>query len=312
MQADTRAYRRFLCLAIVTGLFGLSGANCPFLWTDQDELARAPAAMGPSPNLDQVIQVVNAQTSQIYSFTARQATISGQGFPSLRASIAFERPRHFRLVAETGLSGKEIDLGSNDEVFWFWIRRNQPAATYYCRHEQYAASPMRRQLAIDPQSLIEALGIVQFDPTQHHQGPFPASGGRLEIRSTRDTPDGPAIKSTFIDGLHGVVVEQDVYDAKQVLVARSVASRFRRDPANGIFMPTVIDIQSPGNKFAMQINLGTVEINRPITNGGQLWAMPTYPGFPAVDLCNPRQVPGAPAMTTRPYVNNPLRGRRAY
>jgi hypothetical protein len=314
MHRNTRTYRRFLLLAVVTGLFALSGANCPFLWTDQDELTRVPPALGQSPNLDQVIQVVNAQTSQIQSFTAHQASISGQGFPSLRTSIAFERPRHFRLRAETGLTGPEIDLGSNEELFWFWVRRNQPAATYYCRHEQFATCPARNQLPVDPEWLVEAFGVMQFDPTQHHQGPYPAPGGRLEIRSTRDTPEGPALKSTFVDGVHGVVLEQRVFDARGQLIARAAASHFRRDPANGIFMPTLIDIQSPPNKFTMQINLGTVEINRPITNGGQLWAMPSYPGFPAVDLCNPSQPgpPGAPAVTSRPYAPNPIRNQRTY
>jgi hypothetical protein len=310
------AYRRFVFLAVVAGLFGLSGASCPFLWTDQDDLSHAPPALGPAPNLDQVIQVVNAQTSQVQSFSAPAASISGQGFPTLRASIAFERPLRFRLRAETGLSGPEIDLGSNDELFWIWLRRNQPQELVYCRHDQFRSNPMlRRRLAVDPQWLIEALGVVQFDPTQHHQGPYPASNGRLEIRSMRETPEGPAMKSTFLDGIHGVVLEQQVFDARGQLIARSVAGRFRRDPANGLFMPTVIDIQSPPNKFAMQVNLGAVEINRPMTNGGQLWTMPSYPGYPAVDLCNPNQstAPGAaPAMTSRPRQPNVLRDRRPY
>jgi hypothetical protein len=301
---------------VAAGLFGLSGANCPFLWIDQDELSRLPPAIHPTSNLDQVIQVVNAQSSQIQSFTARQATISGHGFPTLRASIAFERPLRFRLRAETTLSGPEIDLGSNEELFWIWIRRVQPQETVYCRHEQFRSDPaIRRKLPIDPEWLIEALGIVQLDPSQHHQGPYPASGGRLEIRSMRETPDGPAMKSTFVDGIHGVVLEQRLLDSRGQLIALAKASRFRREPVSGLFMPTVIDVEAPSQQFAMQINLGAVEINRPITNGQQLWTMPTYPGWPAVDLSNPNPPTpsGSPAaIGSRMRRSNPAWDRRAY
>ena len=98
----------------------------------------------PSPTLEQVIEVVNRNNSQIRSFSTNRASISGSGFPSLRASVAFERPRRFRLRAETGLTGTEFDLGSNDELFWFWVRREQPPAMYYCRHDQFASSQARQ------------------------------------------------------------------------------------------------------------------------------------------------------------------------
>jgi len=176
--------KRPLLLLIPLGLIALSGSACPSNLVRQ-YTAPIPRALPPSPTLEQVIEVVNRNNGQIHSFSTQRATLTGPGFPTLRASIAMECPRRFRLRAETGLTGPEVDLGSNDELFWFWIRRNEPPAVYFCRHEQFATSSVRYQVPVAPDWLIEALGVVQLDPNLPHQGPLVQSDGKLEIRTIR-------------------------------------------------------------------------------------------------------------------------------
>jgi hypothetical protein len=188
-------------LLLCTGLLALSGASCP--QTLQRYINPLPRVLPPSPTLEQVIEVVNRNSSQIHSFSTNHASVSGSGFPSLGADVAFERPRRFRLRAGTGLTGTEIDLGSNDEVFWFWMRRNQPPAIYYCRHDQFATSQARLSTPFEPGWLIEALGIMEFDPALPHQGPHPLPDDRLRIDTIRNTPEGPLTKVTIVDGSQG-------------------------------------------------------------------------------------------------------------
>src|SRR3989304_1249897 len=164
-------YRSGFVLLIITGLFAVSGASCPNML--RQPVQQLPRVLPPSPTLDQLIQTVNRNNSQIQSFYTDSATLSGQGFPSLRASLAFGRPRFFRLHATSGLTGPEVDLGSNPDIFWFWVRRSDPPAIYYCRHDQFAASPARFSIPVQPDWLIEALGITEIDPSLPHQGPFP-------------------------------------------------------------------------------------------------------------------------------------------
>ncbi len=299
-----RRYRAAVLLAVVAGLFGLSGANCNFLWPRQDEFASLPAAIPPSPTLEQVIQAVNANNGRIQSFSARHATLSGTGFPTLQAAVEFQRPMRFRLRGQTRLTGPEIDLGSNDELFWFWVRLNQPPAIYYCRHDQFAASPVRRSVPVDPYWLVEALGIAELDPALPHQGPFPLRDGRLEIRTIRETPDGIATKITVVDARHALILEQRLYDSRNQLLAGASAGRYRRDPWTGLFMPTVVEVRTPATQnspaLVLQVHLGSVEINRPVPAADQLWAMPVYENAPPVDLCNPSPPPGsAPPPVSR-------------
>jgi hypothetical protein len=282
---NTYQIRWLLLLGV--GLFSLSGATCSeFLvpWTAPS----LPRVLPPTPTVEQVVEVVNRNNSQIQSFSTNQASISGKGFPTLRASVAFQRPQNFRLRAEMGMtSSTELDLGSNPELFWFWVRRNQPPAMYYCRHDQFAASQAQQTIPFEPSWLIEALGVAEFDPALPHQGPIPLPNDRLQIVTIRNTPEGPAAKETIVDGSQGWILEQRIYDARRRLVARSIASQHRVDPASGLVMPKVVQIDCPPAQLSMRIDLGNVQINRLSGESAALWTMPSYPGAPVVDLAAP-------------------------
>ncbi len=293
-------YRRGMLLLVGLGLMGLGGASCqnlvPHLTTP------LPRALPVSPSLPQVIEVVNRNSLQIHSFSTTHATLSGPGLPTLRASLAFERPMRFRLRADTAVTGPELDLGSNDELFWFWCKRNQPPAVYYCRHDQFAGSRARQMIPIDPTWLVEAVGIGGLDPSLPHEGPYPLPGDRLEVRTIRNTPEGLTTKSTIIDAARGWIVEQHVRDAQGGLVASSLLSRHRRDPLTNLVMPTVVKINYPAARLSLRLDLGDVQVNRLSGNPAELWNMPHYQGSPPVDLCGPGfQFPSAapPATSSR-------------
>jgi hypothetical protein len=257
----------------------------------------------PAPTLEQIFQQVNSNSRQIQSFAASRATLTGQGFPTLRASVYFERQRRFRLRAETAFTGTEFDLGSNEDAFWIWVRRNDPPALLYCRHDQYAQSAARRTLALDPEWLIEALGIVEFDPAQPHQGPTPQPNGRIEIRSVRQTPLGPTTKVTILDARQGRVLEQHLFDAQGQRLASAVSSQHRRDPLTALELPRVTDVSLPPSNLNFRLDLGNTEINRLSGDTSLLWKMPSYEGYPAVDLCDPRLQ--APATAGTGYATAP-------
>ena len=290
--------QHFWLLLIGVGLFALSGASCPQMLRQTTNTPQ-PRVLPPSPTLEQVVEVVNRNNSQIRSFSTSRASIDGPGFPSLRASIAFERPKRLRLRAETGLTGAEFDLGSNDEMFWFWVRRNEPPAVYFCRHDQLASSGALQSIPIEPEWLIEALGIAEFDPALPHQGPYPLADDRLRIDTIRETPDGPMTKITIIDGSQGWILEQHLFDARRRLLASALAGGHRRDPLSGLTMPTVVKLDCPPAQLSMRIGLGNVEINRPLGNAA-LWAMPQYPGAPLIDLAAPRLRPVQPSHSAPP------------
>jgi hypothetical protein len=284
-------HRSLLMLITVAGLFALSGANCPS-WTRQRQPA-LPPVLPPNPTLEQVIDVVNRNNGQIQCFASNQATLSSPGMPSLRTNIAFQRPGSFRLRASY-IAGAELDLGSNDAEFWFWIRRNDPPGVYFCRHDQFAASPARQMIPIQPDWLIDALGVSTFDPSLPHQGPF-LLNGMQEIRTVKETAEGPITKITHIDPSQGWVLEQIIYDAQSRELVRSEATGYRRDPRSGLWMPRIVKVNCASANFQMQLDLGNVEINVPPASPAETFARPAMQNAPAVDIGNPAfRPPGSP------------------
>ncbi len=279
-------YRRLAGWVAIAAWIAAAPMGCSWLPRWQTPWV-GPAVLPPSPTLDQVVQAVNRNSQQIRSFSTNQATLSGPGFPTLRASVAFERPRGFRLRGDTAFTGAEVDLGSNNDLFWMWVKRNQPPALYYCRHDQFPTSPARHTIPVEPTWLIEALGVAEFDPALPHQGPYPASDGRLQIRTIRETPEGPTAKITVVDAQRALVVGQYVYDPRGQLVASAVASQHRRDPLSGLVMPRIVDVSCPAAQFSLRIDLGNVNINHLPSDPSQLFTLPSYEGYPLVDLGNP-------------------------
>jgi hypothetical protein len=295
-------HRRCLLL-LVAGALAIGGAGCQFMrqYTQQP----LPRVLPPSPTLEQVVAVVNRNNSQIQSVTANRASISVTGYPSLTASMAFLRPRQFRLRANS-LAGIEVDLGSNNELFWFWVKRSQPPAIYYCRHDQFDASRARQMMPFEPQWLIEALGVMEFDPALPHQLTS-LPNDRLRIDTVRNTPQGPTTQVAILDGSQGWVLEQYLYDTQGRLTVRAIAGGHRRDPATALVMPASVQIDCPAARMSMRIDLGNVEIGTmPVRDAtgdpSGLWTMPSIPGVPVVDIGAPNFQLPATATTRRPVI----------
>jgi hypothetical protein len=292
-------YRMGRLTLVVTGLFALCGSNCE-LWRGFGWAPHGPQMLPPKPGINDIVAAVNRNNGQVRSFFSNTATISVPGAPTLRANIAYLRPRCFRLRAETAVFGEEIDVGSNDQIFWFWIRRSRSPAVYYCRHDEFAASRVKQMIPVDPNWIFEALGTATLDTSLPLQGPDPAPGNRLQVRTIRDTPQGQVTKITVIDATTAWVMEQHIYLNGQ-LEASSFTDGYSRDPMTGLYVPNAIRVESPPTKFSMRIDLGKLKVNTLSGAEAQLWTPPVRNEAPPVNLADPNLVlPGAPATAAQP------------
>ncbi len=279
------------------GMFALTGASCPTV-VDQYKIATGPT-LPAAPTLAEVIDMVDANSARVQSLYSTDAAISGPGMPTLNASLALSRPRRFRLRAETALSGPEVDLGSNDELFWFWVRRNEPPALYYCRHDRFAQSNARQLLPVQPEWLIEALGVPRFDASDRHTGPEVLPDGRLRVVSTITKPEGPFRRELVVDATRGFVLEQHLHDASGNRIASAVASEHQRDPLTNAVLPRTIDAEWPQAAFSMRIRLHELQVNYIDADQERLWTLPEWSGMQTVDIGHPNFRPPVPRSSMR-------------
>lgn len=298
---------RAVTLLMLVACVAASGASCPgVLRTSQFGTLPLPRTLPAQPTLDQIIATVHDNTQRVKSYVATQATLSVPGVPRLAARVACEPPRRFRLQARTSISGEELDLGSNDDLFWLWIRQHQPPVTLFCRHDRYDDSPARRMIPIRAEWMPELLGLVHFRPQDRHDGPFPLAGGRVEIRSWLVPPNGsPADevrKSTILDGVTGLVLEQHLFSSAGQPLASVRTSRHLVDPPSGAALPRMVEVHWPASDMSGEVQftleLTSITTNMPTGDPVQLWRMPARPGFTPVDIAD---LPaGGPAPATAP------------
>ena len=288
-----RGPSRLLMLWVMLSLLAASGASCPRRF--QTTGPQAPIAFTQPPALNQLITTINANTERVQRMKAEGATLSISGVPTLKAQLALERPLRLRLIAGLGLTGTELDLGSNDEFFWMWAKRNQPPAVYYARHQDVANGASQNILPIPPSWLIEALGLVQLDPNGAWEGPYQRGQGRLEIRTRVKQPAGEWIKVYVVDDQRGLILEQHVYDGAGQLLATALASAHAFNAANQVTLPRKIDIQLPPAQMSFSLEVDGYTINATDGDSPQLWELPQIEGTPMVPLAS-HSGAGAPGL----------------
>ncbi len=275
-------------LLLLLLLFCCTGATC------SHSLRNPFASLGPAApdvlpagaSLEQIIAAVNQNTERVLSYATNNASISVPGMPvipMLRGNLVARRPQRFRLQASTALTGPEVDLGTNEELFWFWVKSNQPPALYYSRHNQFRGSAAQQVLPVEPAWFLSALGMVEFRSADFHEGPRPHGKGTVEIRSVINAATDTMTRSTVIDVKRAWVLQQHLYNSAGTLLASAIAHSHRYYPEYGVSLPQKIEIRLPPVQLALSINVGTVQLNS-LAENPQMWSMPVLSGYPQIDL----------------------------
>jgi len=268
-----------------------SSAGCAF--NRRPAIALAPVAFTAPPTLPEIIEVVNANSMRVQQLHAEdiRLTIPGR-IGSLRARLDFERPNHFRLVGETRLTGREIDLGSNDTSFWLWARQVQPPTVFHGQHAQFFQSAARQVLPVPPNWLIEALGVVYLDPHGLHEVHASTKPGLVQIQSRIPSARGELLRLLEIDQQRGWVVEQHLFGADHQLLASALASDFQYDPLQSVSLPRRIQVDLPPAALSLTLEVPSYVVNQPAVDPLALFSMPQLPNHQYRDVANPSDMQG--------------------
>ena len=287
----SRVVPRSIGLLLVVAALAASGASCPqALRGYQVGVSPLPRVLPAQASLEQIVATVHDNTRRVRSYLAPQAVLAVPGVPRLSAQVACEPPRRFRLRAQTAVTGNELDIGSNDDLFWLWIRRHEPPVMLFCRQDADAQSAARKLLPLRADWMPELLGLVNFRAEDKHEGPYVLPDGRLEIRSRMVAPEGDMLKSTILDATTGLVMEQHLFTVAGERLASVRTSRHRVDPQSGAALPRLVEVSWPASGVEFQLELNTITTNAPASDPGQLWQMPSYEGYTPVNLADPAVV----------------------
>ena len=268
-----------------------SGGCSSLRWFGSRE-PQAPVVLGADAGPQDVVAAVNGNSSLIRQLQTTSASLSVPGLPGLAADLALERPQRLRIRARAPIGSRpQLDLGSNQDHFWFWVNQNptglalgKPSPVYVARHQEFRRSAAPGVLPLEPRWIIEMLGVATLDPAAGYQ--FSAGPEQLVLRSQIPSPGSPLTRQVVVHPQFGWVLQQQFEDATGTLAIANL-SQFRYYPDMGVSLPRRMQIQLlPGRQeeVAFQIDVGDYLINQLIGAPARLWQMPPLEGAPRIDL----------------------------
>jgi hypothetical protein len=261
-----------------------------------------------APTLEELTVAINRNQSirQLSTNSASVEVMSMPNLPRLGATLNLERERKFRLRASLPIMFAGIDMGSNDELFWFEVPEGVSKTLYYARHDQYQQQLTRAILPVDPTWIMDALGLMQLDPSTVVAGPITRTDGKIELRNTLSMPDGMYQRVCFIDPQAGYVTDQFLYAPNGNLIAKSLASQHVYYAEQQCAIPHRVELHlvpSMGPPLSMRIEIGSYAINQLLSGDPQLFSMPTS-AAQAIDLTTLAN--GASPTVSPPAVSAPI------
>lgn len=131
-----------------------------------------------NPKVEDLVAYLNDNASRVKAIQSNSVAIDAKmGSQGIGASglLVFEKPRNFRLKAR--VIGKEaVDMGSNNEEFWFWSADDRERFVNYCSYANLAKGNVPIPPFFQPELIIAALGVQEYNPQ-----------GKYEMKINRDT-----------------------------------------------------------------------------------------------------------------------------
>jgi len=205
-------------------------------------------------------QKFNEGAKNIQNFFLPQTTIKFRKkniSVRLNCVVAFEKEKRFRLIVENFLKIKELDLGSNSSVFWYWSKQMRPSNLCFSSHENINKANLKAEF--DPTWMMECMNLKEIDEkkclfSQNTITQKLNNGSMIIVFDSNEKK----IKSKFL------------YDAYGFLVANVEYNEY----VDGF--PRIINLNWLREDTSIQFDLHEAVLNAKIPDN--YWKMPnTYP-----------------------------------
>lgn len=247
------------------------------------------------PQPMQLVNYLNQEAYKLQTIDAGEldirSTVKGRSVPRVSGWVVCDKPRNFRMMAKHTIGGPQVDFGSNENEFWFWIKEGPPYL-FHCAHEDFQRG-VEMPFPVQPDWVLEALGMAEYDPEATYT--VEVRGRTLELSEDR-TLFGQAVKKVTIFNavtvdapepqVIGHVVKRPDGTILSAATIREVGQYF--DPTSGqqVIYPKVVQLSWPSEELTMELELDEVVVNEPLTprRTASLFSRPQMRDIPDYNL----------------------------
>ena len=294
-------------------------AGCNLFQNNLFNNKKAPptTASEDRPTADNLVNYVNREAAKVQTLQVNNLAMEakrGLGVVQsieLRGSLQAEGATKFRLEGYLpGSRSDMVDIGSNDREFWFWVGGGQgDQPLYHCSYTDLPRATL--PLPIQPDWIMEALGMAQIQPNPGIRLEFPRNSNTMElIEATRSPKGQPMTKVTVFNrntvrGTQPQIIARKLVDGRGKVVCMAEIKEMQQDPRSGVSVPHRMELVYPGDrameKITLNLVLDTIVVNAPLDPSQPFFVLPNKPGIYSIDL---GRQSGGPAVS----INGPNNG----
>jgi hypothetical protein len=284
-----------LCLALAL-LVGAAG--CP---PDGSRLnlLRPGGTVNPLPaevpSREDLVAYLNNNSSNIPGITSDDVSLtcyagSPVGVP-VGAKLRAQGPRGFRMIA-TALGNAEVDLGSNDQEFWYWIRRGEPYQ-FFCAYQALEEGRVKvMPFPFQPDWILEAMEMGRYGPAEKYEEVV-VDNEQLKLIEKTKSPQGVPVRKVIVFNRRKAKKDDQpqvtdfllLDDATGKLICSAHIKRRQLIPGRGE-IPREMELNWPEQKLKLVMTINGAQVSNQIP--AQAFVRTQLKNVPSYDLATGR------------------------
>jgi hypothetical protein len=267
----TATYRRFTFCMLPVAFMIAAGCNLigPRPEPKDAKAPAVPTGQVGKPTPEQLVGYLNGQSAMLSSIDTRDLTIDvraqGNAVGLDGGSLMCQKPRFFRLVGKK-FGSQEVLVGSNEDRFWFYVKRDPSDALFHCSYTDFEKGAVDLPFPFEPEWVLEALGMATIG-----QGTMRVDEDKNTFRLIEETKlRGKDVSkvTVFYKGKayqdQPQVKARMMYDSKKRLICAATVKSVTRIPdpdGKVVTVPQVIKLEWPAQDTELILDLGKMKIN---------------------------------------------------
>jgi hypothetical protein len=289
---------------LVTGLLTLTGCT---RWNMLKGPERKTPIPPNAPSVAALVDYLNNNSQRVQTLRCMEldltCTADSQSV-GLRGKMIAQKPRNFLMGADS-LGKRMVDLGSNDQEFWYWISQNDPPHQFYCGYKALEEGTVRHMpFPFQPNWVIETLGLGNYGPAERYKLETDAESIKL-VEPTR-SPQGKPVRKVIVMNRRPVQPPRPqvtafmlVDDATGKEICSAHITETQLDHSTGAVLPRRIEFRwiMPEHRLKLAMKLDGITVNPSIP--ATTFARRPLNGVPSFNLANGQLDPVAAAPLQR-------------
>lgn len=288
---------RRLLLGLTFSVSLLAATGCPSFFNSRHKQPPISARVNSKPSPKALVAYLNRNAKRVPGLQCTNVTLQVSGSQSVTlpsAKLFCEAPRNLRMTAKI-LSSQGIDLGSNQNEFWYWISKSEyPDVVFHCSHDALANGKAQTPFPFRPEMVLNALGIAPYNPDGKYEVAIGPRGDTYELIEDDLTPQGQSIKKvTVFNARKAAPGEPQILayllrDAKGKEISRAsvIQAQEVELPGGGVaVLPRRIEMSWPDQKVSMKLKLdGMKAVQYSPARSGAIFSRGNLSSLRAFDL----------------------------